>query len=207
VTGKHWGVATSGHHGPSDLLDDFIGVALKRDTLPFRRRTAPDGAGLRAGGRGYLRDGLGERLFARSRRPHEPATKGGSVKEASMTGEVIRLSVPASLEFVRILRLTASGIASGLGFDVEEVENIRVAVDELASLVLERADGTGTLDVEFMASESELRIEGRVPAPDGALLRAEELTALILKALTDDYDLRVDGGFARFSCARQLPSD
>ena len=129
------------------------------------------------------------------------------MEQTSITGELIRLSVPASLEFVRIVRLTASGIASRLGFDVDEVENLRVAVDELASLVLEQAESAGTLDIDFMVHDGELRIEGRVPAPDGALVRAETLTAQILKAVIDDYDLRVDDGYARFSCTRRLPSD
>jgi serine/threonine-protein kinase RsbW len=129
------------------------------------------------------------------------------VEQVSITGEVIRLSVPASLEFIRIVRLTASGVANRLGFDVDEVENLRVAVDELASLVLEQADGAGTLDVEFLVRDGELRIEGRVPSPIGGAIRAEALTAQILRAVTDDYDLRVDDGYARFSCVRRLPAE
>ena len=66
----------------------------------------------------------------------------------TITGETIRLTVPAALEYVRIVRLTASGVASRLGFDVEEIEDLRVAVDELASIVVEAADG-GELTVDF----------------------------------------------------------
>ena len=76
-----------------------------------------------------------------------------------MTGETIRLTVPAALEYVRIVRLTASGVASRLGFDVEEIEDLRVAVDELSSLVVESADG-GDLSVQFAVQDNALRIEG-----------------------------------------------
>ena len=65
----------------------------------------------------------------------------------------------------------------------------------------------GSIGLSAGVVEGELRIEGRVPAPDGALVRAETLTAQILKAVIDDYDLRVDDGYARFSCTRRLPSD
>ena len=62
--------------------------------------------------------------------------------------DAVRLSVPAALEFVRIVRLTGSGVASRLGFDVEEIENLRVALDELASMTIEASDG-GELEVTF----------------------------------------------------------
>jgi serine/threonine-protein kinase RsbW len=127
------------------------------------------------------------------------------VEQASITGEAVRLSVPAALEYVRIVRLTASGVASRLGFDVDELENLRVAVDELASLVLEVADG-GNLDVDFIVRGEQLVIEGRVPAALGSSVQAPTLTAQILKAVIDEYQLRVDDGVARFHCVRRLPS-
>src|SRR5262245_15521324 len=128
------------------------------------------------------------------------------VEQMSMTGEAIRLSVPASLEYVRIVRLTASGIASKLGFDVDELENLRVAVDELASLVLEAAD-SGNLDVDFVVDGDDLSIEGRVPVRLGAEVVADSLTEQILNAVIDKWKLCVDDGSARFHCLRRLPTD
>ena len=86
--------------------------------------------------------------------------------DTTVTGETIRLSVPAALEYVRIVRLTASGVASRLGFDVEEIEDLRVAVDELASLVVESADG-GELAVQFDVRDDILRIEGEAALASG----------------------------------------
>jgi serine/threonine-protein kinase RsbW len=62
--------------------------------------------------------------------------------------DAVRLSVPAALEYVRIVRLTGSGVASRLGFDVEEIENLRVALDELASMAIDVA-APGELEVTF----------------------------------------------------------
>ncbi len=47
--------------------------------------------------------------------------------------DVVRLSVPAVLEYLRIVRMTSSGVASRLGSDIEEIENLRVALDELGA--------------------------------------------------------------------------
>jgi hypothetical protein len=112
---------------------------------------------------------------------------------------VVRLSVPAALEYVRIIRLTGSGVASRLGFDVEEIENLRVAIDELASMAIEASDG-GMLDITFRSGENELRIEGRAPAPSGAEVGIDALTGQILKAVIDDYELRTDSGNVSFFC-------
>jgi serine/threonine-protein kinase RsbW len=130
-----------------------------------------------------------------------------SAAELSDTDEseqVVRLSVPAALEYVRIIRLTGSGVASRLSFDVEEIENLRVAIDELASMAIEAADG-GLLEITFLSGENELRIEGCAPAKAGAEVGIDALTGQILKAVIDDYELRTDSGHVCFSCIARRP--
>jgi serine/threonine-protein kinase RsbW len=118
--------------------------------------------------------------------------------------EAVRLSVPAALEYVRIVRLTGSGVASRLGFDIEEIENFRVALDELASMAIDAASG-GELEMSFSTTESELRVEGRAPVAAGVDVAVESLTAQILKAVIDDYDLHVEDGYVSFSCVTRRP--
>ncbi len=131
----------------------------------------------------------------------------GSQVETTVTGETIRLTVPAALEYVRIVRLTASGVASRLGFDVEEIEDLRVAVDELASLVVESANG-GDLSVQFAVQDNALRIEGEAALAAGRAdnPRVDDLTAQILAAVVDEWDLSTTEESARFSCIRRVPT-
>jgi serine/threonine-protein kinase RsbW len=118
--------------------------------------------------------------------------------------DVVRLQVPAALEYVRIVRLTGSGVASRLGFDIEEIENLRVALDELASMTIDVA-GPGELEITFYTTDTELRIVGRAPVAEGVEVGVEPLTAQILKAVIDDYELGTDDGFVRFSCVTGRP--
>jgi len=106
---------------------------------------------------------------------------------------------------MRIVRLTVSGVASRLGFDVDEIENLRIAVDELASIIV---DDTieGALDVTFATNGSDFQIEGRAPIAAGADVAVDELSAQILNAVCDKYEVRADDGGARFLCVRRLPS-
>jgi serine/threonine-protein kinase RsbW len=125
-------------------------------------------------------------------------------RDSEAPENVVRLTVPAALEFVRIIRLTGSGVASRLTFDVEEIENLRVAIDELASMAIEAADG-GPLEIVFESGENELRIEGCAPARAGAEVGIDALTGQILKAVIDDYELRTDSGRVCFSCIARRP--
>ena len=53
----------------------------------------------------------------------------------------IELSVPADSRYMRLARLMASGVASTCGLPLEEVEDFRIAVDELCSTLIEMGDG------------------------------------------------------------------
>jgi hypothetical protein len=121
-------------------------------------------------------------------------------------GEEIRLSVPASLEYVRIVRLTTSAMASRFGFDVDEIENLRVAVDELSSTIVEDAPA-GELMITVSTTGSDFCVEGQAPIATGRTLELDQLTAQILNAVCDKYELRVADGSARFVCLRRLPTN
>ncbi len=60
--------------------------------------------------------------------------------------DIVELSIPVTADLVVLARLTASTVASRSNFDVEEVEDLRLAVDELCvSMVHDRTDGRLTL--------------------------------------------------------------
>ena len=121
------------------------------------------------------------------------------------SADIVRLSVPATLEYVRIVRLAASGMASRYGYDIDEIENLRVAVDELASMVVDAADD-GDLAVSFSTLDGDFRIEGRAPTATDTELTVDPLTASILNAVCDKYELNAVDGWAHFVCLRRLPA-
>lgn len=48
----------------------------------------------------------------------------------------IVLSLPCKAEYVSVARLTASGIAYRMGFDIDTVEDVKVAVSEVCSRLI-----------------------------------------------------------------------
>ncbi|HEX4490407.1 MAG TPA: ATP-binding protein [Acidimicrobiia bacterium] len=123
-----------------------------------------------------------------------------SAPSGTRVADVVRLSFPGSLEYVRVARMTASAVAARLGFDVEEIEDVRVAVDELASVVIEAGDG-GELSISFSDLGGRFVIEGRAPVV--AAPQFDELTQQILSVVVDEFDLSTMDGFAEFRAAKR----
>ncbi len=124
---------------------------------------------------------------------------------STAVSETVRLTIPAALEFVRIARLTASGVASRVGFDVEEIEDLRVAVDELSSILVD-APGAQQLELAFTPDGNGIVIEGRTGVDDDATPAVDDLTRQILAAVVDEYDVENESGEARFRCVKRLTS-
>ncbi len=71
----------------------------------------------------------------------------------------IGMVLPYKADYVSVARLTASGIASRIGFDIETVEDIKVAVSEVCSRIISAAAGLeGQYEVLFDIYAEELVI-------------------------------------------------
>ena len=108
--------------------------------------------------------------------------------------------MPASPDLLRVARLTAAGLANRVGFNVDEVEDVKIALDELCFGLLGDGAGAGTHDRRFVREPGALVIEGAGPS-DGSHDRDEDTTefaALLLAALVDEHEISRDGNELRF---------
>jgi anti-sigma regulatory factor (Ser/Thr protein kinase) len=105
-------------------------------------------------------------------------------------GEV-RLEVPASPEFLRLARITAAGVASRLGFSYDEVEDLRIAIDELCYSLVGSRGRSGKVSLRYYMLPDGLAVEGTGRFDDG-FERDPALSPLsrqILHAVTDECGL------------------
>jgi serine/threonine-protein kinase RsbW len=108
--------------------------------------------------------------------------------------EEIRLAVPAMPEYVRLARLTATGLASRLGFSYDEVEDLRIAVDELCYLLVGPEGRPGSISLTYSMDGAGLAVIGEGAAANGAAPEFAELSQQILAAIVDEYEVtRADG--------------
>ena len=127
------------------------------------------------------------------------------------TGGDVRLVVPAAPEYLRLVRLTAAGLASRLGFTFDEVEDLRIAVDELCFHLLGEPDDEvppddlRTMDLVYSAGADFITITGRTGL-SGAIPEPSELSEQILDALVDEHEVSGDDGMITFRLKKQRES-
>jgi serine/threonine-protein kinase RsbW len=125
------------------------------------------------------------------------------------SSSTITASVPAGSEYIHILRTVACGVASRLGFTIDEIDDLRLVVDEAAAQLL---------SVRPAGRRLELRLE---PRPDGLdiMLVHEATDGLwppanfersmgwhVLTVLADDLDLQPDDGRPAIRMTKRVPS-
>jgi serine/threonine-protein kinase RsbW len=105
---------------------------------------------------------------------------------------VVRLVIPAEARYLRLVRLTASGLAGDLGYGTDALEDLRIAVDELCASVIEDSVAGSELTVSYRETDGALEVEG---VCDDASTSAPELHSVareLLAMLADDYEVGSD---------------
>ena len=123
----------------------------------------------------------------------DPTGPAGS----ATTGAQVELTLSVADDLLALARLTVSAVASRAGFDVEEIEDLRLAVDELClqvlqgrrsgRLVIAMAGGSGCIDIWCRYDGTE---DARPDGPDDE----GDLSERILDALVDEHGLFEDDG-------------
>ncbi|HYD10957.1 MAG TPA: hypothetical protein VEA78_12725 [Acidimicrobiales bacterium] len=119
--------------------------------------------------------------------------------------EEVRLTMPAVPQLLRVARLTAAGLAGRLGFNFDEIEDVKIAVDELCFALVGTKGRDGDLTVTYRLLPDALEIEGRgaFGASHAADAAPSELSAQILAAVVDEHSLTREGDELRFWLRKQ----
>jgi len=105
---------------------------------------------------------------------------------------LVTLAVPADPRLIRVVRLAASGLASELGFGLDEIEDLKLAIAEACTDRLEHASGE-TLAVTFRYDGDGLAVEVAGDAPDSSGGEDTcDFALALMEALTDHVEREVD---------------
>jgi serine/threonine-protein kinase RsbW len=120
------------------------------------------------------------------------------------TGDRVELTFPARGDLIVLARLVTSAVSARAGFDIEELEDLRLAVGELCLLTLQGSDGAqGDLRLELTVHGDAIGVEctlagataGAGPSPDGD--ETAQLSVQILDALVDEHGRERQDGSVR----------
>lgn len=113
--------------------------------------------------------------------------------------DILKLMVPGKPEYVRTVRLAISSIADSAGFDIEEVDDIKVAVSEACSNIVRHGKNNNFYQVvcEIAKDKMVISIEDEAGGYDVTKykepvmgdIKEGGLGIFIIKALMDDVDI------------------
>ncbi len=116
------------------------------------------------------------------------------------TEEIIRLTATAQPFYSQAIRVAVFLIASRLDFDLEKVEDLRIAVDEAWNHALTHAPGSSDVEVEIAAAPGSMRItltsEVVEPYEESRGIPAS-FSRLILDAVSDEVGIEHSDGRCR----------
>jgi serine/threonine-protein kinase RsbW len=120
---------------------------------------------------------------------------------ATRQEDVVVLVVPADGGYLAVLRTATAGLAARLSFTLDEIEDLRIAVDEACAMLLTlagRPPRAGTeLTCRFQVTEESLSIEVEVPVQEDAVLPGgQSFSWQVLTALAGEVTAENSGGKA-----------
>ncbi|GEM_PF-947427 len=106
----------------------------------------------------------------------------------------VELKVPVSPEYVSVVRLLVSGLATRLGLNVEDLEKLKLAIGEAFLTVVEQSvKASGLIRLKWTETEDSITVSLFDPAGQRKeVINAVELQ--LLKALGGEYHSTVTDG-------------
>jgi hypothetical protein len=110
--------------------------------------------------------------------------------------DVVTIRIPASPEYLQVVRLVVAGMASRLGFTIDDIEDLKIGVDELSAYLTGAHGRDGTLEIRFAVAGNRIEIDGVGNLHTSQKVRTEltEFSQMILDTVADTASLQqVDG--------------
>ena len=122
--------------------------------------------------------------------------------------DTIAVRVPASPQYLQVIRLIAAGLASRLGFTIDDIEDLKIAVDELTAYLTGRSGREGTLEISFRVHGDRIEISGTGIFGSAIEIRTElsDFSRQILETVADSASLQHTDGSPHFHLVKSKRS-
>ena len=111
---------------------------------------------------------------------------------ADTTRDVVQLRLPAAGAYLSVLRTATAGLASRLDFTIDDIEDLRIAVDEACAMLLAQAVPGADLECRFELTAEAIDVAVSVLTLDGEEPSRETFAWTVLTALAGEVDSSVD---------------
>jgi serine/threonine-protein kinase RsbW len=106
--------------------------------------------------------------------------------------DVVTVRLPADSAYLSVLRTATAGLAARLDFNLDEIEDLRIAVDEACAMLLAQAVPGTDLTCEFELTDDAMSVAVSVLTVEGRQPSRDTFAWTVLSSLAGDVDARVD---------------
>lgn len=123
--------------------------------------------------------------------------------------EVVRLRLPVEQFSRQLIRLAVYLVASRMDYDLSQLEDLRIAVDEASNYIVIHSPGGTVLQVEIAPLKEYLEIvlSSQLAEDDESrTVMPESFSRMIMESVVDAVDLKREQATCRISLRKQRPS-
>jgi serine/threonine-protein kinase RsbW len=115
---------------------------------------------------------------------------------AARDGDSVDVRVPADVAYVATLRLMAASLAARCDLTIDDIEDLRLAVDEACALLLPHAAPDARLEASFVLRPGALSVTASVAGTDGEQPTPDRggFAWSVLSALASEVDVVATDG-------------
>lgn len=114
-----------------------------------------------------------------------------------MTTSRFHLTLPAHTSHLQLVRLTVAALTSDV-LSVDEIEDTKVAIEELCAVAMKPIDGEPDLHLEFLVANDSLAVHGTRAIAAHERLQAHDFLSTILEAVCDEHKISTQAGVGTF---------
>ena len=105
----------------------------------------------------------------------------------------VELRIPADSIYLAVLRTATAGLAARLDFTLDDIEDLRIAVDEACALLIGQAREGAALECSFWLGEATMTVQVSAPCDDPVAPSQQGFAWTVLSALTTSLRADVEG--------------
>lgn len=113
---------------------------------------------------------------------------------ASQSRDQVAVKMPADGAYLSVLRTATAGLAARLDFTLDEIEDMRIAVDEACAMVLSQAIPGSSLECAFSLGQDEMTVSVSVRCLAPRVPAGDTFAWTVLSALAGSVDAQVGPG-------------
>jgi serine/threonine-protein kinase RsbW len=130
--------------------------------------------------------------------------RGGNDGQVDRVTDRFELTLPPDSRYIRLARLMASGLATQCGLTLEEIEDVRIAVDEVCATLIEVGD-RDPVRLAFELTDDALVVSGVAEGSTAGIDNdRRNLSRQILNVVTDDHSLQRSDNSVMFTVRKFL---